>query len=112
MSAKELLNLYLNQTKSSPELISTVNELQQSTTPSTIIENLPDPQVVDQLLPILGFLLYLALRLVGSCLSWINRWKLFRKYKKTGIVHSLYYTLTASTGSGENFNRNKWETLP
>ena len=100
MSAKELLARYsefLNQTsldsKFDPSIVPTLVDSDPSI-------SLPSSQVINQLLPIIGFFIYLGLRLIGSILTWFNRWRLFRRTKKTGFLHSLYYTMTSSTVSG------------
>ena len=100
MSAKELLDKYsefLNQT-------SLDSKFDPSTVPTSVDSDLsvsfPSSQVIDQLLPIIGFCIYLGLRLLGSILTWFNRWRLFRRTKKTGALHSIYYTITSSMVSG------------
>ena len=116
MSAKELLDKYsefLNQTSLDSKFDPSIVPTPVDSDPSI---SLPSSQVIDQLLPIIGFFIYLGLRLIGSILTWFNRWRLFRRTKKTGSLHSLYYTMTSSTVSG-NFvkiihNENKLIVKP
>ena len=111
MSAKELLDGYsefLNQTSLDSKFDPSIVPTPVDSNPSI---SLPSSQVIDQLLPIIGFFIYLGLRLIGSILTWFNRWRLFRRTKKTGSLHSLYYTMTSSTVSGNFvkiiYNENK-----
>ena len=104
MSAKELLARYsefLNQTSLDPKFDPSMETIPVDSDPNI---NLPSAQVVDQLLPIIGLFIYLGLRLLGSVLAWVNRWRLFRRFKKTGTLHSIYYTMISSTVSG-NFSK-------
>ena len=68
MSTKELLDRYsefLNQTSLDPKVdLSTVPTLSDSIP----IDSLPNSQVIDQLLPIIGFCIYLGFRLLRSVL--------------------------------------------
>jgi len=68
MSTKELLDRYsefLNQTSLDPKVdLSTVPTLSDSIP----IDSLPNSQVIDQLLPKIGFCWYLGFRLLGSVL--------------------------------------------
>ena len=109
MSAKELLDRYseyLNRTKSDfttePSFVSSSTDSDPfvSTTDPVSSYNFPETQLYDQLLPIIGFCIYFGLRLIGSVLSWISKWRLFRRIKKTGVIHSIYYTMVSSTVSG------------
>ena len=113
MSAKELLDRYseyLNQTKS--DFTTEPSFLSSSTDPVSILlttdpvpsYSLPDTQIYDQLLPIIGFCIYFGLRLIGSILAWVTRLRLFRHFKKTGTIHSIYYTMLSSTVSGNIVN--------
>ena len=100
MSAKELLDRYsqyLNQSSLDPKVdLSTV----PTSGDSIPIDSLPNSQVIDQLLPIIGFFIYLGFRLLGSVLAWVSRWSLFRHFKKTATLHSIYYTMVSSRVSG------------
>ena len=96
MSAKELLDRYsefLNKTSLDPKV--------DFSTEPTLGDLIPNSQVIDQLLPIIGFCIYLGFRLLGSVLSWVSRWRLFRRFKKTATLHSIYYTMVSSTVSGK-----------
>jgi len=100
MSAKELLDKYsesLNQTKFDP---TTEPSTLSSSTDFISSPSLPNSQIFDQLLPIIGFCVYFGIRLLVSIFSWISRWRLFRSMKKTGVMHSIYYTMLSSTVSG------------
>jgi hypothetical protein len=100
MSAKELLDRYseyLNQTKFDPTIESSTLS---SSTDFISSPSLLNSQIFDQLLPIIGFCIYFGIRLLVSIFSWVNRWRLFRRMKKSGIMHSMYYTMLSSTVSG------------
>ena len=103
MSEKELLDKYsefLNQTLLDPKI-----DLSTVPTPVDSIpsDSLPNSQVIDQLLPIIGSCIYIGLRLLGSILTWVSRWRLFRRFKRTGALHSIYYTKISSTVSGNYY---------
>lgn len=113
MSAKELLDRYseyLNRTKSDfttePSFVSSSTDPDPfvSTTDPVSSYSFPETQSYDQLLPIIGFCIYFGLRLIGSILAWVTRLRLFRHFKKTGTIHSIYYTMLSSTVSGNIVN--------
>lgn len=71
--------------------------LSSASSKSSLISN---SQAIDQIVPVIGLLIYLSLRFIGSVFSLFNKWTMFRRMKKTSIIHSMYYTMTSSTFSG------------